>query len=211
MPNASHTYDLADAVTAAAAVLPHMPKDDVTPVITTALVDHYHWLATDRFTVAQYAVKRTGDDADKTMPGIMVPREAVEWVAKIVLKKLRAWPSPDYALTISQSMRTGTQGDVVVAIVNGEHVERSQSFDVVLGNFPPVGRLVAEWKPATEPVVQMLGPVHLEKVTGFAKRHYPERPLEAEPGHSDNPGKPGPMRVTIGSLVALVQPNLKLA
>ena len=213
-----HTYPLADAVTAASAVLPHVSKDDVTPVITTALVSCDAWVATDRFTVGRYAITRPHEgplaDIAENPNRIMVPREAVEWVAKIALKKLRQWPAAGYALTISQDMEELEgghlrEGDVTVSIVLGGKVERSQSFEPVRGNFPPVERIIENWKPATDVAVQSLGPVQLEKITAFAKRAYPEMPVLMEPGHSES-DKPGPMRVTIGSLVALLQPNMAL-
>lgn len=211
MPETTLTYPLHDAIMAAKAVLPHTGTDYVTPVIVSAELTAERWLATDRFTIGSYAITRPEDEAGGE-GSILLDRAGVDWVAKIDPKKLRA-DSSDYRLTVTYSGEAapGESADVVVAISLKGRVERSQAFDEVKGNFPPVQRLLDSWQPAETAAVQSLAPVHLEKVTTFAKRNYKDRPVLMEPGNNEAaPSKPGPMRATVGSLTALIQPNLIL-
>ena len=225
-------FPLHDAIAAASATLPHTSKDDVTPIITAVRVGRDRWVATDRYTVGVWEVsrpeehdvhslteeERTEDHAAAT---ILIPRDAAEWIAKIVASKLRFSRSRstllDYELRVSQEVTTThgawdhtTTGDVVLEIVWGGKVERSQAFEDVVGNFPPVLRLVNDWKPAESVTQISIDPAHLEKVTAFARRQKKFAPIKIELGLGLSPEKPGPMRITFGQLTALVQPNLNL-
>ena len=223
-------FPLHDAIAAASATLPHTSKDDSTPIITAIQVGRDRWVATDRFTVGVWAVSRpeehdvhslTEEEREGDGPTITVPRDAVEWIAKIVASKLRQGKNYsavlDYELRISQDTTTThgawdhtTTGDVVLEIVHGGKVERSQAFESIVGNFPPVLRLVNDWKPASELTPISVDPAHLEKVTTFARRSEKHAPVTMELGLGPSPEKPGPMRITFGQLTALVQPNLIL-
>src|SRR5690625_4594828 len=95
MTTTTYTLNLVEAKRAFAAILPHVSGDDVTPVITCALIDGNHIMATDRYTVARHALSEAPDEP------IMLHRPAVQWVARIGLRGLLNHCIPDrYRLVI---------------------------------------------------------------------------------------------------------------
>lgn len=223
------TFPLAEAIAAFSAVLPHASKDDMRPVICAAMVTHEYVIATDRYSVGRWTwhtgiQPNVSDDvklaqaANNLTTEIVIPCEAVEWVTKIALAKLRHTSGNSsfgvnlYALTITKTVSEDhkVQDDITLAITFSGKVERSQAFDVMVGNYPPVNRLLEDWEPADNAVPVGIEPSRLERVTTFAKRTYKEQPVKMEIGKTSNPSKPGPMRLTIDQLTAIIQPESRI-
>lgn len=199
------TYNLGEAIEAAKAILPHTSTDDVTPVLMGANITPDGWYATDRYTLATYQLTTEND-----FTPFVLPREAIEWVAKIVANKLRHKPThrDSYQLVIEHNTP-----NIVVTITYENSVERAQSFQDIVGNYPPVERLIANWKPAIDAYSVRLAPKHIEKVTSYVRRAERDAPVEIELGNpysTDEIHKPAPVRFTYGLLTAIIQPNLKL-
>lgn len=203
---------LFEAMQACAAVLPHTSADDVTPVITTASIEGDTITATDRYSVGQFKLSRSLDSGS-----IMLPREAVKWIARFVVKHLLSYVPrttlTGYEVRIDgpdpvKSPRPAIE-NVLVSVVSEVHgVEASRMFHPVLGNFPPVGRLLAGHKPAEAIPTVALGPYHVEKFTTYARKWHRDEPLRFTLSESDNPGKPGPVLIELGRFTGMLQPNL---
>lgn len=235
-----------NAIAACASVLPHVSKDDVTPVITCASISGNTIVATDRYTVAEYTLHSSLPEGS-----ILLPGEAVKWIARIVTKNLLDYPVVGhYTVTITgpdpdifagiPSDTDGTQSahelaqatirqaaasdefnkQVLTVTVESETngVEAMRAFRPVRGTFPPVARLLKEFKPFTEgdaPSGVLLGSAQLEKFTTWARRWYRDRPLRFEMSKSTDatmhaPVKPGPVRISIDRFRGLIQPGLDL-
>lgn len=228
-----------EAIEACSAVLPHISKDDVTPVITCAQIQGNAIRATDRFTVAEHELSESLDDGT-----LMIPRDAVNWIARIVTKHLLHHPTaggytvtirgndPDiYAGTLDPhepnlpegefATRTEARGGIlhefrespirVTVDSRDGGTEAMRAFRPIHGTFPPVGRLLTEFKPSADVAEVALGPVHLEKFTTWARKWHREQPLRFElSAREGGGGKPGPIRVTYGKFRGLIQPNLLL-
>lgn len=227
----SLTMPLADAILSAKALLNHASKDDITPVICTAAVlelDGKHYLvATDRYSFGRFRLDIL-DILDGDPVGGMIPRAALEWVSKITVKGLRneyaAGLAPDnggysirYQWTDIPDVPRGT--DVEVAIIRDGKSERSQTFDGLEGNFPPVAKL---WKDDTsEEAGQqqiILNHAAFTKIAAdialfHGKGHNGSARLNLTA--STNPNRPGPVQYTLGQgagerWTAAIQPNLEL-
>lgn len=228
-PQATITIPLEEALEAFAAVLPHAPKDNVTPIICAVRIEDNHLVATDRYTVGTFELSTIEAHAPFT-----VPREVAEYIVKITAAGLRSGKNAaqTYALRITgtpkevtEYSRTEGTTETLVEILplyfdgkgefigtdSTEHkVERSQAFDGLVGNFPPVRRLLAGFEEAENATPVSLGPVHLEKVTGYAKKWHKNAAIRFTMSETSNPNKPGPVKAEIGKLTALIQPNLLL-
>ena len=94
------TLPLFEAIEACAAVLPHASTDDVTPVITCASITGDRIVATDRYSVGTFKLSHQLDDG----AAIMLPLDALKWVARIVTKHLiddpRLMALDSYTVTI---------------------------------------------------------------------------------------------------------------
>lgn len=220
------TFPLADAITAANAVLPHASKNYITPTLESAKITPEYWIATDRYSVGKYDIaavtssedtssddEATSDTTENHSAEILIPREAVEWVAKIVASKLRhaskSIPTDNlYSLEISETESEHGQREILVSILFRGNVERSQAFDAVSGNYPNVERILNDWKPAENLNLFRMSPDHLEKITGYVKRHFKGEHITIEIGRAGTESdKPGPVRITHGKFTALVQPE----
>lgn len=213
-------FPLADAITAANAVLPHASKNDLTPILESAKITAEYWVASDRYSIGKYDIDAietdTNADSSTATSGhpeeILIPREAVEWVAKIVASKLRhaskSIPTDNpYSLEISETESEHGQREILVSILFRGNVERSQAFDAVSGNYPNVERILNDWKPAENLNMFHISPDHLEKITGYVKRHFKGEHITLEIGSAGTGSdKPGPVRIKHGKLTALVQP-----
>lgn len=208
----SITLPLMEAIEACAAVLPHTSKDDVTPVITTANLEGGRLVATDRYTVGAFKL------SSKASGPIMVPRAALDWLARTSPKTLVGHFSgtkPEAYQVQITGISPGAKGPelleeaVTVEILLHGKAERMQQFRPITGIFPPVAdRLLDEHEMATEVVPVSLNPEFIERVTGYAKKWHRGLPVRFTAGKSDNPSKPGVVRVSIGCFDGLIQPNL---
>lgn len=96
-----------------------------------------------------------------------------------------------------------------LVLFDGDRAVLRQSFLNVSGNYPPVGRLMDEWKPAEEPGALNFTPWNLAKITKFAGRY--EMVVLTAGKSAFSHTKLAPTRLTIGSdFVALIQPNLDM-
>ncbi|MFF8817838.1 hypothetical protein ACF07D_07565 [Leucobacter sp. NPDC015123] len=208
----SVTLPLMEAIEACAAVLPHASKDDVTPVITTANLEGDRIVATDRYTVGAFTLSQ------KASGPIMVPRQALDWIARTNPRTLVghfAGMRPEAYQVRITGLTPGVSGPdlleeaVMVEILLEGKPERMQQFRPVTGTFPPIAeRLLDVHEMATEVVPVNLGPEFIERVTGYAKKWRRGVPIRFTAGKSDNPNKPGVVRVSIGKFNGLIQPNL---
>lgn len=211
------TMPFDEAVLAMGALLPHAAKDDVTNVIESVRFEPSasgtSILATDRYSIGQWTTEATveGD-------GFTIPRNAAEWIAKLKPADLRmsggrnGRGGQDYFVTIRQD-DVDTQVEIRYGDADAPKVEKSQTFDRVTGNYPPVGRILATAE-AAEPFTGAfaLSALSLTKVLANTKL------LEDRGGAarfaatvSDNPAKPGPVRVTFAGehrFQTIMQPNL---
>lgn len=203
---------LMEAIEACAAVLPHTSKDDVTPVITTASLEGDRIVATDRFTVGAFKLSTSASGP------IMVPRAALDWLAKTNPKTLvghfsgmrpGAYQARITGLTPGVSGPALLEEAVTVEILLEGKPERIQQFRPVTGNFPAVAeKLLDTHEMAAEVVPVSLNPDFIERITSYAKKWHRGLPVRFTAGKSDNPNKPGVVRVSIGSFDGLIQPNL---
>lgn len=210
------TLPIFEAIEACAAVLPHVSADDVTPVITVACITGDTITATDRYTVGQFKLSRSLDEGT-----ILVPLEAVKWIARFVVKHLLGHyynsALTGYEVTIEAPDPTELKGpkindhSVTVTVSSERHgVEALRKFRPVVGNFPPVSRLFEAHKPAEAIPTVALGSMQLEKFTGYARKYHRDVPLRFTLSDTDNPEKPGPVLIRIGNFTGLLQPNLLL-
>lgn len=217
---------LADAILAAKALLNHVSTDDVTPVIThAAIVEHdgqKYLVGTDGYSFGRFLL---GDqDHFEGEVGQMIPRDALTWISKIVPKGLRRpfeslTREDGYSLQLTWTTATDTPKghEVDAAIVLNGKVERSQTYDVAIGNFPPVARLWRDDTVEQGPLTKVtLNHAALTKVAAdvalfSGKGHNGSASLQF---HSDpETRKPAPVQYTLGAgdrWTAAIQPNLDL-
>ncbi len=149
------TMPLDDAMLASKALLNHVSKDDITPIICQAAAVVYrgnrYLVATDRYSIGRFLL---GDqDVFEGDFDVMIPRGALLWISKIVPKGLRRGSAPaafhkggyevrfTWSAPLPDSFRAG---EIQVAIVFAGEVERSQMYDVPYGTYPPVAGLWRE-------------------------------------------------------------------
>ena len=207
----SVTIPLMEGIEACSAVIGHVSKDDVTPLLTRAQLKGDRLIGTDRYTVGTFRL------STKIEGQILIPRTALDWVARINPRTLVGYysgmPVEMYELRI-----TGPADDavgpkllgesVVVEVVRAGEPERMQKFKPLKGDFPPVTRLLDEHKKGTEVVGVNLNPVFIERVTKYAHKWHRNEPVNFLAGASENLEKPGVVRVSIGKFEGLIQPNL---
>lgn len=157
------TMPLGIGIQSAAAMLTSASKDDVTPVLVSAYFTGTELQATDRYKIARFPMPTETEDANDASlilgSPFLIPRDALVWASKVILKSLRFGTSRgksegNYSLKYERTGDDHQPGTVTVSVVDprGE-VERSQAFDGVIGNFPPVEKLFpTEFAPVDEPV-----------------------------------------------------------
>lgn len=216
------TLPLLEAIEACAAVLPHVSKDRITPVITTASITGNTITATDRYTVGQFKLSVDIGDSE-----VLLPLEAVTWIARFVTKQLLdydsglIWQDPDNERGAKVIIEAPERHDIpndrseerttlTIQVTGTRGVEQQRTFYNTAGNFPPVGRLIADHAAAEQAVPTQLKPEFIEKFTGYAKKWHRNSPIRVTFGKTDNPAKPGPALITVGKFAGLLQPNLLL-
>jgi hypothetical protein len=208
------TMPFNEAVEAMGALLPHAAKDDIMGTLVSVRLEPSArvamLLATDRYSVGQWTTEATVEGE-----GFIIPRNAAEWIAKLKPADLRmsggrnGRGGQDYFVTIRQD-DVDTQVEIRYGDAGAPKVEKSQTFDRVTGNYPPVGRILATAE-AAEPFTGAfaLSALSLTKVLANAKLIGGDARFAATV--SDNPAKPGPVRVTFAGehrFQTIVQPNL---
>jgi hypothetical protein len=191
------TIQIEDAIRAAKIVFAGTSADGVTPVLTCAVWDDEakRLASSDRYCLVTYELPSAIYEGDEE---IMIPREILAWIGKLKHK--------DHfgaSVRITMAARTVTaevryeEGDGVAFTTAGR----------IVGNFPPLMKLVEAWEPAEEAGVVGLGPELLKRLLTPIALLDKKRPIEFEQGKNSNPSKAGPVRITRGPVVLLVQPN----
>lgn len=216
---------LSVAIQSAAAMLTSASKDSVTPVLTVAHFDGAELWATDRYKVARFPLptKPAKDDDRLTLGSeFLIPRAALEWVAKITPKSLR-FKTPlatmtDSGYTIryeherpeSQPVNRDNPGTVTASVVdmNGR-TERSQAFDGVTGNFPPVARLFPAEDAQPAAMTQAFSPAYMIEILSYVKKYDQGTPFKMTL-YGDGTSRVSPALIEGAGASFLLQPNLIL-
>ena len=177
-------YLLSEAVQAAKALLPHMSKDDLLNLITHIHVrDGYVWEASDRYSLGAVTLtpapepfnEATDDTAD-----LLLPRAAVEYLAKLNVKTLRfgknvVW-SEGYRVEITASTVEPRSVTVRLFVQTGTSPEdvpledSSRTFDTIEGDYPPIHKLLFDAKKRSNSADPMCyAPDKLERLSASAK------------------------------------------
>lgn len=220
------TMPIEDAILASKALLNHASTDDITPIICGAAVlelDGKHYLvATDRYSFGRFLLGT--HDKFEGEAGQIIPRDALTWVSKIVLKGLRKpfalGLQADNGYQVRFSWSSPVEGvakdtEVEVAITYDGKAERSQTYDAFSGNYPPVARLWREGDELDAPVSKVnLSHLSLSKVASdvmlFLGKH---DGVTLHFAADKDTGKPAPVQYTLGDggrWTAALQPNLML-
>lgn len=201
---------LAEAMQACSAVLPHISAGDVTPVLTAASIQGNTITATDRYSVGKYELSESLGDGS-----ILLPHEAVKWIARFVTKHLLGHPvAPSgYSVTVtgpdpSTSAKINPENILVQVESELYGVEASRMFRPIFGKFPPVDRLFEQHTPATVIPKVGLGPNQLEKFTAYAKKWHKGAPLQFTLSEGKRAEKPGVVLIELDKFTGLLQPNL---
>ena len=149
-------YLLTEAVQAAKALLPHMSKDESLYRLTHAHIrDGYVWEATDRYSLGAVTLTPAPapfNEATEDTTDLLLPRAAVEYLAKLNVKTLRfgknvVW-SEDYRVELTASTVEPRSVTVRLFVQTGESPEdvpledSSRTFDTIEGNYPPIPKLL---------------------------------------------------------------------
>ena len=178
-------YLLSEAVQAAKALLPHMSKDDLLNLITHIHVrDGYVWEATDRYSLGAVTLtpapepfnEATDDTAD-----LLLPRAAVEYLAKLNVKTLRfgknvVWAEENYRVEFTASTVGPRSVTVRLFVQTGTSPEdvpledSSRTFDTIEGDYPPIHKLLFDAKKHANSADPMCyAPDKLERLSASAK------------------------------------------
>lgn len=220
MTNTFLQIPLETAIKASAAMLVAASKDEMTRTIMGAKFTGTHLVATDRYRVAHMEMPEDEQDESKpqTRKGeeFLIPRAALEWVTKITPKSLR-WKN--YPATALYTVRFEEDGDTLTASVIdlSGRVERSQVFDGLTGNYPPVERLVVTVLEGRDAEIQA-APVNLNAalLTGILQFVHKYGDNDANGSScakftltkTENPHKQGPVLIEGAGVSFLLQPNL---
>ena len=177
-------YLLTEAVQAAKALLPHMLKDDYVPLLTHAHIrDGYTWEATDRYSLGAVSLTPAPapfNEATEDTTDLLLPRAAVEYLAKLNVKTLRfgknvVW-SEGYRVELTASTVEPRSVTVRLFVQTGESPEdvpledSSRTFDTTEGNYPPINKLLTDAKKRSNSDAPMCYvPDKLERLSASAK------------------------------------------
>lgn len=177
-------YLLTEAVQAAKALLPHMSKDDSLNLITHVHVrDGYVWEATDRFSLGAVTLTPAPapfNEATEDTADLLLPRAAVEYLAKLNVKTLRfgkdvVW-SNGYRVELTASTVEPRSVTVRLFVQTGESPEdvpledSSRTFDTTEGAYPPIHKMIMDAKKRSNSDAPMCyAPDKLERLSASAK------------------------------------------
>ena len=177
-------YSLTEAVQAAKALLPHMSKDEVLNLITHVHVrDGYMWEATDRFSLGAVTLTPAPapfNEATEDTADLLLPRAAVEYLAKLNVKTLRfgksvIW-SENYRVELTASTVEPRSVTVRLFVQTGTSPEdvpledSSRTFDTIEGDYPPIHKLLTDAKKRSNSDDPMCyAPDKLERLSASAK------------------------------------------
>lgn len=196
------------AVQSAAAMLTSASKDEDTPVLTSAHFDGTELVATDRHKVARFPLPTTVEEERRLVLGgaFLIPRDALEWAAKLVARSLRHKGAPlDGGYTVRYE-RDADANTVSVAVIDAfGKVERSQAFEGVTGNFPPVSRLFGQ-EPATSGKTQGFSPAFMGVILAYCSKFGGRDPFKITLNETPS-GLASPALIEGAGAMFLLQPN----
>ena len=189
-------------------------KDDVTPVLMAAHVSAGKILATDRYAVGRYRSELVEGEGD----GFLLPSSAIAWIAGIKRNSLRHGrkngPSDrDGYASDPYRVRVEWDGaDVAVSLLHESraHVaERSQTFDSVEGNFPPVERLFPDVGSTGGEIAGHFQAWQMERLARAAKFFDKRANIRLEAIAAEGAGKLTPMYFSVHGTPfdGLIQPS----
>ena len=177
-------YLLSEAVQAAKALLPHMSKDELLNLITHVHIrDGYVWEATDRYSLGAVTLTPAPEpfnEATEDTTDLLLPRAAVEYLAKLNVKTLRfgksvVW-SEGYRVEITASTVEPKSVTVRLFVQTGTSPEdvpledSSRTFDTIEGKYPPIHKLLFDAKKRSSSADPMCyAPDKLERLSASAK------------------------------------------
>ena len=174
-------YLLSEAVQAAKALLPHMSKDEVLNLITHVHVrDGYVWEATDRYSLGSVTLTPAPEPFNEATADLLLPRAAVEYLAKLNVKTLRfgksvVW-SEGYRVEITATTVEPRSVTVRLFVQTGTSPEdvpledSSRTFDTIEGKYPPINKLLFDAKKRSNSADPMCyEPDKLERLSASAK------------------------------------------
>ena len=177
-------YLLTEAIQAAKALLPHMSKVEVLNLITHVHVrDGYMWEATDRYSLGVVTLTPAPapfNEATEDTTDLLLPRAAVEYLAKLNVKTLRfgknVVQSEGYRVELTASTVEPRSVTVRLFVQTGERPEdvpledSSRTFDTTEGNYPPINKLLTDAKKRSNSDAPMCyAPDKLERLSASAK------------------------------------------
>ena len=209
---------LSVAMQSAAAMLTSASKDDVSPILTVAHLDGSELWATDRYKVARFPMPTRPEREDDRLElgaAFLIPRAALEWVAKIVRKSLRFKSQLATMTDTGYTIRYEHDADALtvtasVVDMNGK-TERSQAFDTERGNFPPVARLFPAEDAEPAAMTQAFSPALMIEILTYCKK-YADRgaPFKITTYGDAGAKKARPALIEGAGASFLLQPNLIL-
>lgn len=213
------------AITGFGAMLPFTSKDTITPIIgeigLTLHDDKLHLVGTDRYIVGLYPLEQAEVLTDEDLAELrgskwFIARAAAEWISKL---KPKTWRFAHDTYSIRIEWSTGNDGSTSVQLIQGgaQKIEQAMTFDPpVMGNYPPVARLVTVDTDGLNESNTVRFPLHsITDVLAAAKVVSASLPtdsvsLQLTHYESKETGKPMPSLFSFGHLFGLIQPNLLL-
>jgi len=232
MTTATFTLPVDKAITVFSAVLPHaLDSDRASTVMHSIRVDRNDGgrptvVGTDRFSIGRWtlpALLDGGDGAEAfTGEPFTLHRDAALWIKALKPSALRqkhrvgkTFTDGGYSLRIDADAERHEALVQVGFMDDGEwQTEKSQAFDLIAGNFPPVARLFPKDENAYGEAGQFaLSAGSFKKMLASAAAIEKDAALTIRHTSTQNPAKPGPVHVTVSGgdgFDMLVQPNLLL-
>jgi hypothetical protein len=209
----------------ARAIAPHTSTDDVTPVLTGAVIGGefgQYAFATDRYTVGRYDLTGLLDSDEPER--VFIPRQVLVFVSSVG----NGWLPEHlghYHVEFEHVADSGTRGRAVVRFwyrpdenTNDLHLMRTWRTLGSEYNYPPVARLLERFLPlqASGNIVGVDARTHVagkqvDKFSGYS-RWSGDLMRITLPAASDNANKPQPTLIEVGRrFKGLIQPNLVFA
>lgn len=213
------TLSLVDAKHLAAALIPHISTDDVTPVLTGAQVVGKYAVATDRYTVGRFDLTNMLVGTDELPEPLWIPRAALAWIKSIGFASLVDSAYINYRVRLTYIRHEKYEAEDLFRVEvmwratkpeaeDETHLLRTFRTVGARGNFPPLARLYEGFIPGEVSVIG-LGATHLDKFTTYARyvdRHQPIRVTFPAPSTTT---KLQPLLIEIGNrFKGLLQQNL---
>lgn len=214
------TMPLLDVKNMALALLPHVSRDNVTPVLTHVAVGGEHGqfaYATDRYTVGRYDLTNIVDDlpdeemlipwkalaAIRSLGGSVLPFDQREYTVEF--DKFTSATGISYVQVLVQwNTETG------VETLSDTHYVRMWQVSKSYGNFPAVRRFFTDFLPGEMSRV-MLGGEHLSKFAGYAKAFGGLDTMRITLAEGSRENRLNPHLIEIGPrFKGLIQPYLPL-